>query len=200
MSQIIGVSVVTCGIVVTFADASKFAGTKTCCENEPGEPTGSTDDAPSGEADLSTWLVGISMLTAALFMSAILGHLQELSYRTYGKDGVSKSSLAGESKLYSHLLALPLFLTQVSDIQNHVEIFSASEPLRGLIARSTDRIPTSLLTSPLGDVPILYVYLFLNVFTQYICISGVYKLTAVSSTLTCTLTLTVRKSAEPVCL
>ena len=195
IEKVIGVCVVTCGIItITFADASRFASSKACCDNEVDIDASekSSIDASGKTHDMSTWFIGVGMLSAALFMSATLGHLQEWSYRTYSKDGVTKSTLAAESKMYSHLIALPLFLTQGRDIQEHAELFLASEPLSDVLDRNAQIAVT--LPKLLGDIPILYVYLIINVFTQYICITGVYRLTAVSSTLTCTLTLTVRKA------
>uniref|UniRef100_A0A6Q2Y4M1 Solute carrier family 35 member B4 n=1 Tax=Esox lucius TaxID=8010 RepID=A0A6Q2Y4M1_ESOLU len=118
------------------------------------------------------WLLGIAMLTFALLMSARMGIFQETLYKKYGKH--SKEAL-----FYNHCLPLPGFLLLSSDIYNHGVLFSQSTPVD---------VPV------IGQaVPIMWLYLLMNVITQYLCIRGVFILTTECASLTVTLVVTLRK-------
>ncbi|XP_029553071.1 UDP-xylose and UDP-N-acetylglucosamine transporter isoform X2 [Salmo trutta] len=118
------------------------------------------------------WLIGIAMLTFALLMSARMGIFQETLYKQYGKH--SKEAL-----FYNHCLPLPGFLLLSSDIYNHCVLFSQSTPVE---------VPV------IGQaVPVLWLYLLLNVITQYVCIRSVFILTTECASLTVTLVVTLRK-------
>ncbi|KAI1881958.1 hypothetical protein AGOR_G00245400 [Albula goreensis] len=112
------------------------------------------------------WLLGIGMLTFALLMSARMGIFQETLYKQYGKH--SKEALF-----------LQRFLLLASDIYNHSVLFSQSAP-----------VEVPLLGK---DVPVMWVYLLMNVITQYVCIRGVFILTTECASLTVTLVVTLRK-------
>ncbi|XP_078275660.1 UDP-xylose and UDP-N-acetylglucosamine transporter [Rhinoraja longicauda] len=118
------------------------------------------------------WLIGVAMLTFALFMSARMGIFQETLYKQYGKH--SKEAL-----FYNHFLPLPAFLLFTSDIYNHGILFSQSKAIELV---------------PLGvTMPIMWFYLTMNVLTQYVCIRGVFILTTECTSLTVTLVVTLRK-------
>lgn len=74
---------------------------------------------------------------------------------------------------------MPAFLFYAPSIWNHAVIAFQSEPY----------------VLPVVDfvVPVIVVYLVLNVITQFMCISSVYVLTTECSSLTVTLVLTLRK-------
>lgn len=118
------------------------------------------------------WLIGISMLTFALLMSARMGIFQETLYKQYGKH--SKEAL-----FYNHCLPLPGFLLLSTDIYNHCIHFSQSTPVLLPVVEQT--------------VPIMWFYLLVNVITQYVCIRGVFILTTECASLTVTLVVTLRK-------
>uniref|UniRef100_A0A3P8NGZ7 Solute carrier family 35 member B4 n=1 Tax=Astatotilapia calliptera TaxID=8154 RepID=A0A3P8NGZ7_ASTCA len=120
------------------------------------------------------WLIGIAMLTFALLMSARMGIFQETLYKKYGKH--SKEAL-----FYNHCLPLPGFLLLSTNIYNHCVLFSQS-------SESPTLIPGVELT-----VPIMWIYLLINVITQYVCIRGVFILTTECASLTVTLVVTLRK-------
>uniref|UniRef100_A0A7S2RDS6 UAA transporter n=1 Tax=Mucochytrium quahogii TaxID=96639 RepID=A0A7S2RDS6_9STRA len=175
-NQIQGVLLVTSGIIVTtFADA--FQQRAECCD---GNATKTTLDPEQADTDaLHTWLVGLAMLTFALFVSAGMGHLQEWAYKKWGKQST-------EMKFYSHALALPYFyVLQGSAIGARVAEWNQSETLGEAIKME---LPTLL-----SSIPVLWLLLFGNIASQLVCISSVYRLTAISSTLTCTMTITIRK-------
>lgn len=115
---------------------------------------------------------GIAMLTFALLMSARMGIFQETLYKEYGKH--SKEAL-----FYNHCLPLPGFLLLSTDIYRHAVLFSQSSPVE---------IPV------IGQsVPVMWLYLLMNVITQYVCIRGVFILTTECASLTVTLVVTLRK-------
>uniref|UniRef100_A0AAQ5X1J3 Solute carrier family 35 member B4 n=1 Tax=Amphiprion ocellaris TaxID=80972 RepID=A0AAQ5X1J3_AMPOC len=117
-------------------------------------------------------VTGIAMLTFALLMSARMGIFQETLYKQYGKH--SKEAL-----FYNHCLPLPGFLLLASDIYNHCIHFSQSTPVF---------VPVVGFSAP-----ILWIYLLINVITQYVCIRGVFILTTECASLTVTLVVTLRK-------
>lgn len=121
---------------------------------------------------LLRWLLGISMLTFALLMSARMGIFQEMLYKQYGKH-------AKEALFYNHFLPLPGFLLLSTDIYNHCLLFSQSAPFS---------LPLFGLT-----LPVMWFYLLMNVITQYVCIRGVFILTTECASLTVTLVVTLRK-------
>lgn len=118
------------------------------------------------------WLIGIAMLTFALLMSARMGIFQETLYKQYGKQ-------SKEAMFYNHCLPLPGFLLFFSDIYNHCVYFSQSTPVV---------FPNIGLS-----VPIMWIYLLVNIITQYVCIRGVFILTTECASLTVTLVVTLRK-------
>ncbi|XP_030587344.1 UDP-xylose and UDP-N-acetylglucosamine transporter [Archocentrus centrarchus] len=132
----------------------------------------SEDSEDQGFYAFMRWLIGIGMLTFALLMSARMGIFQEMLYKKYGKH--SKEAL-----FYNHCLPLPGFLLLSTDIYNHCVLFSQSTPVL---------IPVVGLS-----VPIMWIYLLINVITQYVCIRGVFILTTECASLTVTLVVTLRK-------
>lgn len=118
------------------------------------------------------WLLGIAMLTFALLMSARMGIFQETLYKQYGK-------YPKEALFYNHFMPLPGFLLLSADIYNHCVYFSQSTPVQ---------VPVIGLT-----MPVLWLYLLMNIITQYVCIRGVFILTTECASLTVTLVVTLRK-------
>ncbi len=97
----------------------------------------------------------MGLLLLASLLSAGLGVLQERMFTRFGKH-------VGESMFYNHLLSLPCFAFASADIVHHARLFSHSTPFT---------------LSPLGlQVPSLWVWLFCNVCTQFVCSKGVYTL------------------------
>uniref|UniRef100_A0A8C5N6K5 Solute carrier family 35 member B4 n=1 Tax=Gouania willdenowi TaxID=441366 RepID=A0A8C5N6K5_GOUWI len=115
---------------------------------------------------------GIAMLTFALLVSARMGIFQEVLYKEYGKH-------PKEALFYNHCLPLPGFLLFSKDIYNHTVLFSQSTP---------SEVPVLGIT-----MPIMWIYLLVNVITQYVCIRSVFILTTECTSLTVTLVVTLRK-------
>ncbi|XP_033102484.1 UDP-xylose and UDP-N-acetylglucosamine transporter-like [Anneissia japonica] len=130
-------------------------------------------ESDSNEAkDFIIWLIGIGMLTFALFMSARMGIYQEVLYKKHGKH-------PREALFYSHAIPLAAFVFIGKDIIHHASLFSQSEP-----------VPIPVLGV---EVPILWLYMLGNCITQYVCIRAVFFLTTECSSLVVTLVVTLRK-------
>jgi len=154
------------------------AGTVICTLVSAGDVRDSSASAEENEQAMSTWLAGIVLLTAALFLSARMGIYQECLYAKHGKQ-------PREALFFIHMLSLPGFLTDVlfgGTMAATVETFNASPPLPLLAA-----VPL------LSSLPSLWLYCVGNALTQYVCISSVFSLTSHVSSLTVTLVLTLRK-------
>jgi UDP-xylose/UDP-N-acetylglucosamine transporter B4 len=123
--------------------------------------------------DFVWWIIGLTMLTLALLLSACMGIEQEKLYKCHGK-------YPGEALFYNHVLCLPGFLLLYQDISQQVGFFNGSEPLFDIGLANV-------------VVPVIWMYLLGNVLTQYVCISSVFVLTTECSSLTVTLVLTLRK-------
>lgn len=129
------------------------------------------------------------MLTFALLLSARMGIFQESISKRYGKHPSESlyytvihrkiQKTLNNRFFLQHLYSLPPFLFYTSSIWNHAVIAAQSE---------------SLIVPVLNfAIPVLVLYLILNVLTQFMCISSVYILTTECTSLTVTLVLTLRK-------
>ncbi|KAI1435029.1 UAA transporter family-domain-containing protein [Xylaria sp. CBS 124048] len=152
--------------------------------------TKQTAAASSLETSTPSFSTGLVILFIAQVLSAIMGLYTEETYKQYGPQWK-------ENLFYSHLLSLPLFLPFATSLIRQFERLVDSPPL-------VMRLPidqANLATLPEGwqkvaegiHVPSQVVYLVLNVLTQYACIRGVNLLAAVSSALTVTIVLNIRK-------
>ncbi|KAK6865806.1 udp-n-acetylglucosamine transporter yea4 protein [Apiospora arundinis] len=134
---------------------------------------------------------GLVILFVAQVMSAIMGLYTEETYKTYGPHWK-------ENLFYSHLLSLPLFLPFMPSLYRQFMKLANSAPLT-LPAYAEQLVAGSNLSEAMRDsiksirVPSQVVYLALNVLTQYACIRGVNLVAAVSSALTVTIVLNIRK-------
>ncbi|KAJ9067676.1 golgi uridine diphosphate-N- acetylglucosamine transporter [Entomophthora muscae] len=129
----------------------------------------------------SQQIVGVGILTVALLMASFLGIVQEVTYSKYGKHW-------REGLFYTHVLSLPFFLLFFNDISAQINLYvsSSSAPLPGYVSIFLDSLGFKKL-------PKLMFYLLLNVGTQYFCVSGVQRLSSMSTALTLNLVLTIRK-------
>lgn len=93
---------------------------------------------------------------------------------------------------FQHILPLPFFVLMAPSIIANIRILNASDLYQIPVV-------TELYTHLIGDpasmtsIPILWMYMIGNLITQYICISSVFYLTSVFSSLTVTLLMTLRK-------
>ncbi|KAI9594048.1 UAA transporter [Syncephalis fuscata] len=177
LMQVGSIMLVTAGVVMAtvYSNLSSSSSSKTSDDNN---------------ASYTEWLIGISLLVMAMFFTAGLGLLQEKTYATYGKHW-------RESMFYVHFLSLPIFFFVRHDMMKQFEALSAS-PLIDLHQWTHIYLPASIasitnLILPSVAIPELWIYLALNILTQYICISGVNRLTSIASSLTVNLILNIRK-------
>jgi len=162
---IISIGITACTIV---SGQSVSSNKNQATEYEAGE--GDTTDVEHA-MDFMWWMVGIAMLTFALFMSARMGIYQEVIYAKYGKH-------SDEALFYCHCLPLPFFLVIGNNVYDHAIAAFNSEPMFSI-----------------GSItmPSMIFYLVCNTATQFICISAVYRLTSECASLTVTLVVTLRK-------
>lgn len=121
------------------------------------------------------WIIGVVMLSLALFISARMGLYQETLYKKRGKH-------ASEALFYTHFLPLPAFLFMTTNIYNHAVIASQSQIVTLPFANFSTRIQ--------------FIFLVINFLSHYLCISSVFVLTTECSSLTVTLVVTLRKFAS----
>ncbi|KAF9956651.1 golgi uridine diphosphate-N- acetylglucosamine transporter, partial [Mortierella alpina] len=173
--QMFAVLIVTVGVIYATTSAKT---------NAPSKKASSNQDVSAGD-----YAVGVFMLTVALVISSLMGLLQESTYQTYGAEW-------REGLFYSHFLALPMFLLFWNDIAEQVKVFNQSTPIPvlQLVRQVGPYLPSSLAYS-LGSftVPRLWIFLAVNTLTQFMCISGVHRLTSLSSALTLNFILNLRK-------
>eukprot|EP00064_Thunnus_orientalis_P019882 superscaffoldBa00005181_g20012 len=93
--------------------------------------------------------------------------------------GRKKPAIPVSNYVIMHCLPLPGFLLLAADIYNHCVHFSQSTPVVIPVIGAT--------------MPIMWLYLLINVITQYVCIRGVFILTTECASLTVTLVVTLRK-------
>lgn len=137
--------------------------------------TGSDVKKKSQEDSFFYWLIGVTMLSLALFISARMGLYQEVLYKKRGKHPT-------EALFYTHFLAMPAFLVMAKNIYNHFVIATQSQTVIIPLLNVSTRIQ--------------FIYLVINFLSHYLCISCVYMLTAETSSLTVTLVITLRKFAS----
>ena len=124
----------------------------------------------SDEATFSVWLIGITMLTYALFGSAVMGVFQEKLFAQFGKK-------SDEVLFFSHLLGLPAFIFNYRDLAQTIVDFNHSEPV-----------------SILGfNIPFLWCCITANVALQTLGIKCIFFLLSEWSSLAVTMVTTLRK-------
>lgn len=169
LSKYVAVVMITIGIIICMFESShtvnKIAAHTTADELSEEEPTTGASDAA-----LFQWTIGIGLLTFALFVSARMGIYQERLYARFGKH-------PREALFVIHALSLPGFLLLAPNIWEHAKIATTTQPYEFYWFA----------------IPIAWVYLVANCFTQHLCNSSVFILTTECPSLTVTLVLTLRK-------
>lgn len=134
----------------------------------------------------SEFMIGAGLLYLALVLSAVMGVYADRIYAQYGRNNWA------ESLFYSHTLSLPILLSSPSTLMTQAKAMFASPPL-GVYMSSPGQSGWLVFHAMFNKTPVLLLMLFLNAFTQYLCIRGVHLLSAQSSSLTVTIVLNVRK-------
>jgi len=120
--------------------------------------------------DANNYFIGLLMLLASLLFTGMLGVLQEITFRDYGP-------CWQESVFYTHALSLPAFIFLSSDVRRGFD--SILRP-RHQESRSSWQL----------------FILAINVFTQFVCVTGVNQLSAHVSSVTKNVVLTARKAVS----
>jgi UDP-xylose/UDP-N-acetylglucosamine transporter B4 len=182
LSQIASVITVSLGVLIS-TYSSAFDSTSSSSQT-------SENGANGTKKNLYEWTIGIVLLCAALVMSSLLGLYQEHTYKKYGKQW-------REGLFYTHFLGLPFFYFIRQDIYDQAMRISHSPTVSILDFFSILGLESYLgsIASIFASIRIsqLWLILIVNAFTQYICISGVHKLSTISSSLSVNLVLTFRK-------
>ncbi|OCH84581.1 UAA transporter [Obba rivulosa] len=204
--QTVSVLLVTTGILLTTLSASR--------------PKHSASPAEAGpETHISSYAVGIAILTLALVLSGLLGIVQDGTYSRYvrapahpqkqssgsvpGKDAANADAPVPwqESLFYLHFFSMPMFVFLRKDLASQFRVLNAG-PRVELSLPIPHRLFPEMSSSTLSEhswmlsVPAPYIPLLLNTVTQVLCVSGVHRLTARVTSLTVTLVLAVRKAAS----
>ncbi|WKY07991.1 hypothetical protein Q1695_007466 [Nippostrongylus brasiliensis] len=108
------------------------------------------------------FFIGIFLLTSALLLSAYLGICQEDMYRVYGKH-------PKECMFMVHFLSIPFYAVLGGEI---VSSFHAVNETRPIALFGVDLV-----------LPIAWWCIILICFLQFICVSNVYRLTAITTSL-----------------
>ncbi|CAE6450046.1 unnamed protein product [Rhizoctonia solani] len=202
-TQIISVLIVTAGVALSTTSSLSRKRPKS-------KPDG---DFHTTSLTQDYW-IGLALLALALILSSIMGLAQERTYAKFGRHWQ-------EGMFYLHFLALPMFalpgiggdLVQQVKIANasppvtiagHVQNLAGSPvlrpagPLGARPAGFMDLILERVMSFPLFSItlPSFYIPLAVNVFTQFLCVGGVHRLTSQVSSLTVTLVLAVRKAVS----
>lgn len=130
------------------------------------------DNTPVREGD-GTFGLGVFFLFTAAVMSSIMGLVSENIYKKYGKHWE-------ENLFYTHAMSLPFFFPFIPDIIKQFKGITETSAMMN-IPYTPFRIPEA------------FFYLFLNAFTQFVCVRGVNNLAGNASALTVSIVLNVRK-------
>ncbi|KAK9456526.1 UAA transporter family-domain-containing protein [Dipodascopsis uninucleata] len=166
--QIASVILLTTGVIVA-----------TLCDPElKHENSSSEPDIAENTIINKDFVLGIMILFLAQLISAIMGQVNEFTYKKYG-------SYWRENLFYMHFLSLPFFLPMRTSIRNEFANLGKSDKisLTKLIPNFSDQV----------SIPESYIYLAFNALTQYVCVRGVNKLAGTASAVTVTIVLNVRK-------
>ncbi|KLO09922.1 UAA transporter [Schizopora paradoxa] len=200
--QVMSIVVVTIGICLT---------TLSSMASKPSKPRfSSTNEFASSSVDesLVTFAIGISILSAALVLSGFLGLVQDDTFGRYGRGNWE------ESMFYLHAMALPMFSFVGSELGSQVRLANASPTIKANIPSALHTLglrplepsnnePPNLaplpflpIRLPSLNIPSVYVPLLANLLTQFVCVSGVNRLSSRVNSLTVTLILAVRKAVS----
>eukprot|EP01138_Halocafeteria_seosinensis_P006557 gb/GECG01006703.1/.p1 GENE.gb/GECG01006703.1/~~gb/GECG01006703.1/.p1 ORF type:complete len:436 (+),score=25.59 gb/GECG01006703.1/:1-1308(+) len=156
--------------------------------------TNSNDE--NGSRYFLVWCIGMCILTSVIFLHTMLGQIQNKIYNIYGKN-------PQENLFYTHLIPLVgYFAMFYNEIPKVVGKWNESPTVAEVVgsADTPDTAGTIIYLLSFGNmipgieyVPVMWWFAAWNVVTQYICLSGVFRLFSHADALTATLVMTVRK-------
>ncbi|KAF2011832.1 UAA transporter [Aaosphaeria arxii CBS 175.79] len=136
-----------------------------------------TKDSKDGDHISGTMSFGVFLLLIIQILVAIMGILLENIYKR--SPGIWREGL-----FYTHLLAIPFFLPLLPKITMQLMVLASGTQLEMMVPR---------ISYQAWDLPMKFVLLVLNAFTQFLCVTGVNLLTSVSSALSVCIVLSMRK-------
>ena len=142
-----------------------------------GRSSSSADDM--SVAGYGSFALGVLSMVLAQVLASSMGLYLEKTFRQYRPPW-------RETLFYTHILALPFFIPFFPSIAAELRTLLDSEPL------FPDMETMKFSIIPINP-PILIVYLFINVFTQLICVAGVNQLASASTALSVSIVLNLRK-------
>lgn len=152
-----------------------------------------TSDSSQRTEHTSTYLQqlpGFVLLSLALLLSALQGLYTDNMYSQHGRS----THVATENLFYCHIMSLPFFLMRVRNLTADLKVLLINITPSPMLSQFFSPISTatgSSLMSPSTQTTLIL--LLLNAGTQYLCIAGVNRLSAQSSSLTVAIVLNVRK-------
>ncbi|THH11262.1 hypothetical protein EW145_g775 [Phellinidium pouzarii] len=193
--QICSVILITLGVALTTLSSSQ-SHRKVWTASAP------PSDEQLDVASYGKYAIGIGILSLALLLSGLLGLAQDRAFERYGRGDWA------EAMFYLHVLALPLFGFVSSDLVAQIRTANAGPQVElnlttfftltdsDFIRGSLPPLPYFPIRTPTLRIPVFYVPLVANVLTQLMCVAGVNRLTAHTSSLTVALVLVVRKAVS----
>ncbi|RVX74545.1 hypothetical protein B0A52_01671 [Exophiala mesophila] len=183
VQKVVAVFLLFAGVVVA-ATSDAMSKSQSASESEKEREGMMTSSSSASDevllSSMSAQIPGFALLASALLLSAMMGLYTDDMYAKHGRS----SSITLETLFYSHGLSLPFFATQFSSLQSQ---------LVTLTALSSSASSSSSSSFSLFSIPWPVVLLLLNATTQLLCIVGVNRLSAQSSSLTVSMVLNVRK-------
>jgi len=168
LQQILAICTVTVGLIITTLSSAKDQGKV---------------ETETQKTNFKEWLMGIAILIISSFAGSLMGIYQEYMFKKY--PGTWKECL-----FYNHLLSVPIFMLFLPQIKEQWYLFQTSPK-----NRIGYYLPIPFLPSYISNIKIQGVWLLViaNIITQYICVSGVQKLSSICSSVTLNLILNIRK-------
>jgi len=165
--QVLAVLSITVGVVITTLTEAQLKAQTLSCDNC--FLFFQFNNTLSNQSVLSLF-TGVGLLSLSVFLLSFYGFYQAYTFETY-------ISSTEEMLFYTHFMSIPFFLSVASDIKKHFILFNLSKPV-------------TLLNV---EVPILWIYTFINTITQFICVKGISNINKKFGSLTSTAATTVRK-------
>lgn len=166
--QVLAVGVLTLGVVMaTFSGGA----TKRSLAHE--------------DFSLPRFVAGIGIMLLGQVLSSFMGLTLESNFKRYG-------STWQESLFWTHALALPCFLPFASTIAREARYFTDMHASSAAGAHHLG-LWHNTGAAVLDRIPNLVPFLGLNILTQFLCVVGVNQMAVVSSALSVTVVLNLRK-------
>jgi len=168
LQQILAICTVTFGLIVTTLSSAKDQG---------------KIETQKKETNLKEWIIGIIILIISSFTGALMGIYQEYMFKKY-------PNTWKECLFYNHLLSIPIFFVFLPQLKEQWYLFQTSPK-----NRIGYYLPLPFLPPYISNIKIQGIWLLVigNIITQYICVSGVQKLSSICTSVTLNLILNIRK-------